>query len=110
MHEFEREGMIDSLRCRRGDSMSYVAPGAEQKWRARDLVDIHWKLTGIETPSVSHNRVMSCIIGHANPNTGRCQVKQKLIAAETGYSPKTVRRAADWWVSQSFLIVQDMGL
>ena len=53
---------------------------------------------------------MSCIIGHANPTTGRCQVKQRLIAAETGYCVKTVRRAVDWWVAHGFLIEQDMGL
>jgi hypothetical protein len=110
MEEYEREGMIDSLRCRRDEPVQYVAPGAEQRWRARDLVDIHWELVGMPTPSPSYNRIMSCIIGHANPTTGRCQVKQKLIAAETGYCVKTVRRVIDWWVAHGFLIEQDMGL
>ena len=110
MEEYEREGMIDSLRCRRDEPVEYVAPGAEQRWRARDLVDIHWELVGVPTPSPSYNRIMSCIIGHANPTTGRCQVKQRLIAAETGYCVKTVRRAVDWWVAHGFLIEQDMGL
>src|SRR5262245_36118913 len=30
---------------------TFVAPGADQKWRARNLVDIYWVLTGIKTPS-----------------------------------------------------------
>ena len=34
----------------------------------------------------------------------------KLIAAETGYCVKTVKRAVDWWVAHGFLIEQDMGL
>jgi hypothetical protein len=110
MEEYEREGMIDSLRCRRDEPVQYVAPGAEQRWRARDLVDIHWELAGMPTPSPSYNRIMSCILGHANPTTGRCQVKQRLIAAETGYCVKTVRRVVDWWVAHGFLIEQDMGL
>jgi hypothetical protein len=111
MEEFEREGMIDTIRCRRdGEPIQYIAPGAERRWRARDLVDIHWKLTGIETPSESYNRIMSCIIGHANPNTGRCQLKRKLIAAETGYSIETVKRVIKWWVSKKFLVVESAGI
>ena len=90
--------------------IAYVAPEGKQKWRARDLVDIHWMLTGIETPSASYNRIMSCIIGHANPVSGRCQLKQKLIAVETGYSVATVKRAITWWVFQKFLRVEATGL
>ena len=85
----------------------YTAPKQDQKWRARDLVDIHWELVGVPTPSPSYNRIMSCIIGHANPTSGRCETK--LIAAETGYCVKTVSRAIDWWVAHGFLI-EDIGL
>src|SRR5262245_15314350 len=49
---------------------TFVAPGADQKWRARNLVDIYWVLTGIKTPSESYNRILSCIIDHANPENG----------------------------------------
>ena len=110
MEEHEREAMIDSERCRRGEPTEFIAPGVEQKWRARDLVDIHWKLTGIEPPAPSYNRILSCIIGHANPTSGRCQIKQKLIGAETGYSRDTVMRATKWWEAKGFLVKQDMGL
>ena len=97
MEDHVRIAMIDSMQCRREEPTQYTAPGTEQKWRARDLIDIHWNLTGIQTPSASYNRVMSCLIGHANPTTGRCQLKQKLIAAETGYSVETVKRVIKWW-------------
>lgn len=109
MEDHERDAMIDSMRCRREEPTEYTAPGVAQRWRARDLVDIHWKLTGIEIPSESYNRRMSCIIGHANPDTGRCQVKQKLLATETGYSVDTVKRAVRWWGAEGFLKKQDMG-
>jgi len=34
------------LREQRGESKAaYVAPKGDQKWRARDLIDIHWELT-----------------------------------------------------------------
>ena len=92
------------------EPVQYTAPGSEQRWRARDLVDIHWNLTGIKTPSESYNRIMSCLLGHANPTTGRCQAKQKLIATETGYSVITVKRAVKWWVEMAFLEVQPLGL
>jgi hypothetical protein len=88
----------------RGESKpEFVAPGAEQKWRARNLVDIHWALTAIKTPSESYNRVLSCIIDHANPHNGLCYPSQSIIAIETGYSVKTVKRAVNWWKEQGFL-------
>ena len=110
---FDHDGAVDveAMREERvGASPQYTAPGAELKWRARDLVDIHWNLTGIKTPSESYNRIMSCIIGHANPNTGCCYPKQRLIAAETGYSRDTVSRAVKWWVANKFLVVESRGI
>jgi DNA-binding MarR family transcriptional regulator len=104
MEDCEREAMILGIQSMREPSpIQYTAPGAEKKWRARDLVDIRWKLVGEDPPSESHNRILSCI-GHANPDNGRCQVKQKLIAAETGYSIDTVKRVAAWWEAKGFLV------
>src|SRR5262245_46948136 len=72
----------------RGESKVEIgAPGADQKWRGRDLIDIHWGLTGIDTPSPSHNRIMSCIISHANPKNGICYPRQSTIAIETASRP-----------------------
>ena len=95
----------------RGESKpEFVAPGAEQKWRARNLVDIHWALTAIKTPSESYNRVLSCIIDHANPHNGLCYPSQSIIAIETGYSVETVKRAIKWWKKQGFLKTESRGL
>ena len=113
MEEHERMAMIDSLMYRReerGESLiQYTAPGAEQRWRARDLLDIHWNLTGIKCPE-SFNRVMSCIVGHVNVNTGACFPKQTTIGIETGCSRSTVRRAVEWWTANRFLKTEDRGL
>jgi hypothetical protein len=111
---FDLEAVIENRefdRQWRGESkVVYVAPKDDQKWRARDLIDIHWGLTKIETPSPSYNRIMSCIIGHANPKDGVCYVRQKLIAIETGYSRDTVKRAVKWWKAQGFLETESRGL
>ena len=95
----------------RGESKpEFVAPGAEQKWRARNLVDFHWKLTAIEIPSESYNSIFSCIIDHANPGDGLCYPSQSIIAIETGYSVDTVQRAIRWWKEQGFLTTESRGL
>jgi hypothetical protein len=113
MEEHERMAMVDSLMYRReegGESpIQYTAPGAEQKWRARDLLDIHWNLTGIKCPE-SFNRIMSCIIGHANPDNGVCFPGQTTIGIETGCSRRTVQRGIDWWTKKKFLTTESRGL
>jgi Helix-turn-helix domain len=107
---FDHEGNFDLERTidERENTVRYVAPGAEQKWRARDLLDIHWEHTGLGCPA-SYNRIMSCIVGHANPNNGVCNPKQAVIAIETGYSDRTVRRAIDWWIEHGFLRTEVRG-
>jgi hypothetical protein len=111
--EFDREATIENrefLRESNGEKPAqYEAPGEEKKWRARDLLDIHWPLTGIECPA-SYNRIMSCIIGHANPKDGVCYPRQSTVAIETGYSLETVKRAIRWWKKQGFLETESRGL
>jgi hypothetical protein len=110
MDDFERETMALSIQSMRGSPITqYTTPGGAQKWRARDLLDIHWNLVGIACP-VSFNRILSCIIGHANPTTGRCDPKQKLIATETGYSRDSVIRAVKWAEAEGFLKSEARGL
>jgi biotin operon repressor len=95
---------------KRGESKpEFVAPGAEKKWRARDLLDIHWNLANIKCPE-SFNRVLSCIIDHANPHNGLCYPSQAIIAIETGVSVDTVKRAIKWWKKQGFLVTESRGL
>jgi Helix-turn-helix domain len=106
--EFDRE--LTALSRSSEDKAAFVAPGAEQKWRARNLVDIHWALVEIETPSASYNRIFACIIDHANPNDGLCYPSQSIIAIETGYSVDTVQRAIRWWKEQGFLKTERRGI
>ena len=111
---YDHEGNIDveaTIEERRfsGNPVQYIAPGADKKWRARDLLDIHWKLMDIKCPE-SFNRIMSCIIGHANPNNGVCNPSQAVVAIETGYTDRTVRRAVDWWTEQAFLRTESRGI
>jgi hypothetical protein len=110
---YQHEAMVETIRWQReerGEITEYAAPGAERKWQARDLLDIHWRLTGIETPSESYNRIMSCLIGHVNPNTGACYPRHTLIEIETGYSKPTVKRAIRWWTEQGFLKTERRGI
>jgi Helix-turn-helix domain len=110
--EFDLEGTIENRKIMdEGKTFAeFIAPGAEQKWRARNLVDIHWALTAIKTPSESYNRVLSCIIDHANPHSGLCYPSQSIIAIETGCSVETVKRAVKWWKKQGFLKTESRGL
>ena len=89
-NDHDQEMMVESIMSQRewnGEQTEYTTPGRDQKWRARDLLDIHWNLTGIKCPE-SFNRIMSCIVGHVNVNTGACFPKQSTIAIETGVSRK----------------------
>ncbi len=79
-----------------------ATPEAGQKWRARDVVDIHWKLLGFDCPP-SVNRVLSCLIGHANPEDGQLNPKQQTVGNETGYSRETVNRSIKWASKEGFL-------
>jgi DNA-binding transcriptional MocR family regulator len=106
--EFDRE--LTALSRSSESKPDFVAPGAEQKWRARNLIDIHWALVEIETPSASYNRIFACIIDHANPEDGLCYPSQSIIAIETGYSIDTVQRAIRWWKEQGFLKTERRGI
>ena len=92
----------------------YTAPKQDQKWRARDLVDIHScghslgiggradAVAQLQPNHVVHHRP-------CEPDNRPLTGETKLIAAETGYCVKTVSRAIDWWVAHGFLI-EDIGL
>jgi hypothetical protein len=109
---FDHDGEIDveATRAEReSEPVQYVPPADKQKLRARNLVDIHWPLAGVDKTPAKYRPVMSCVLNHANPKTGRCQVKQKTIAIETGLSLSTVKRAIKWWERRGFLKVQPVG-
>jgi hypothetical protein len=88
---------------------AYVAPDKDQKWRARNVITIHWKLLGIKVRG-SFIAIMAAVIDHANPKTGRCDASQWLIGRETGYSIKWVRHVLRWWATQTqFLGIEKRG-
>src|SRR5262245_50074772 len=93
LSETNQEKAIEAMRERR--ERKFIAPGAERKMRAWDLVSVHWKLTGpdLQPPAESYNRIMACIIDHANAHSGVCNPGHVAIAIETGYSVETVKRA-----------------
>jgi hypothetical protein len=110
--EFDFEATLENHVGNRDGRVEYITPGAQTKWRARNLVDIHWKLVGAELqpPAETYNRIMSCIIDHANPVNGVCYPKQGILAIETGYSEDTVQRAVKWWVKNKFLVTEGRGI
>jgi hypothetical protein len=94
--EFDLAGTIDERECAGEKPTQYEAP-KDRKWKARNLVTIHWKiLASYECPYPSMVPIFACLIDHANINTGRCDASQKVMAIETGYNVKTVRRVLGW--------------
>ena len=96
MEDFEREGMIDLLRCRREEPTSYEAPETDQKWRSRNVISFHFRHFACKAPP-AYRDVLLCAIDHANPTTGRCDVGQRRIAIECNLSWQTVNEAMGWW-------------
>ena len=114
LYENNQEKAHEAMRERRDwqKAVKFTAPGAERKWRARNLVDIHWRLVGAELqpPAESYNRIMSYIIDHANPYNGSCYPSHATVAVETGYSVETVKRVVRWWAKHKFLETESRGL
>jgi hypothetical protein len=79
----------------------------DRKWKARNLVTIHWNILNYPCPYPSMVHIFACVIDHANINNGRCDASQKVMAIETGYSVKTVRKVLDWLaVNTPFLEIE----
>jgi hypothetical protein len=95
------------LREERGEkSTQYEAP-KERKWKARNVITIHWQLTGIECPYPSMVYIVACVIDHSNINTGRCDASQRVIALETGYGRNWVRKVLKWVADNTpFLVIE----
>jgi hypothetical protein len=100
--EFDVEGTVENRRgMREGgapESVIYTPPKKDQKWRARDLFDIHYNIIAksIGCPYPSLNAIMSGLISHANPKTGRCSVGYETLGIETGYHRNTVAKVLQW--------------
>ena len=96
--EFDLAGTIENRRCRPRvleTPTQYEAP-KDRKWKARNVVTIHWQHLGIECPYPSMVHIFACVIDHSNINNGRCDASQRLIALETGFHRNTVRRVLQW--------------
>lgn len=110
---FDHDGAVDveAMREERGEAPTqYTVPEKDQKWRARNVITIHWLLTGIECPYPSFVHIMACVIDHANPNTGRCDASQRTMAIETGYHRDTVRKVLKWAADNTpFLGIEGRG-
>ena len=96
--EFDLYETIESRRLRPRvleTPTQYEAP-KDRKWKARNVVTIHWQHLGIECPYPSMVHIFACVIDHSNINNGRCDASQRLIALETGFHRDTVRRVLKW--------------
>jgi hypothetical protein len=105
--EFDVEATIELNRMTKTE---YAAPKAEQKWRIKNLIAMHWKLTFMHCPQKSYLRVLYCLIDHANSENGRCDPGVDVMAIETGYSARTVRDAIRWAEDMRMLQVERRGL
>ena len=106
--EFDREATIENRQFG-GRSTQYSAP-KDRKWKARNVVTIHWQLLGIECPYPSMVHIFACVIDHSNINTGRCDVSQQTIALETGYGRNWVRKVLKWVADNTkFLVIEERG-
>jgi hypothetical protein len=96
---FDDDGKVDreltALSRNSDEQTQYDAP-KDRKWKARNLVTIHWNLLNYPCPYPSMVHIFACLIDHANIDKGRCDASQKVMAIETGYNWKTVKRALDW--------------
>ena len=103
MEDYERDGMIDSIRCDREEPTRYRAPETDQKWRARNVISFHFRHFDYKTPP-AYRAVLLCAIDHANPTTGRCDIGQLRIARECNLTRETVNRAMRWWEENTYFL------
>ena len=93
--DYEREGMIDAIRCRRDEPTQYVPPDRGDKILSCYAAGT---IRGRGVPSEQVGSVISTLlwlIKHANPTTGRCDPGVTKLCRETGYSKSSVLRALD---------------
>jgi hypothetical protein len=84
------------LREERGETPTQYEAPKDRKWKARNVITIHWQHLGIECPYPSMVHIFACVVDHSNINNGRCDASQRLIALETGFHRNTVRRVLQW--------------
>jgi hypothetical protein len=106
---FDHEGNFDlaaTIEDRRHfgpDRVEYQAPAEDQKWRARNFIAFHFRWFTYKCPP-AYRDVLLCVIDHANPKNGRCNVRQKIIALECNLRRETVNRALNWWAENTYFL------
>jgi hypothetical protein len=85
MEDYERIGMIDSMQCARDAPTEYVPPPHKTKWRI-------FRAIGMLPIESNDKAVLSLIVDHANPITGRADPGQLRIARLLGLTVRTVKR------------------
>ncbi len=98
---FDETGAVDveairEVRDWRGERTAYTAPETDQKWRARNVISFHFRHFAWKAPSL-YRDVLLCVIDHANPKSGRCDVGQRRIAVECHVRRQAVNEALIWW-------------
>ena len=87
MEEYERIGMIDFLlQCRREEPTEYVPPPRGAKWRI-------FRAIGMLPIETNDKAILSLIVDHANPTTGRADPGQLRIARLLNLHLRTVKRS-----------------
>ena len=86
MEDHERNGMIDSMQCIREEPTEYVPPPRGTKWRI-------FRSIGMLPIESNDKAVLSLIVDHANPTTGRADPGQLRIARLLGLAIRTVKRS-----------------
>ena len=102
---FDSDGTVDveAMREQRVGPTEYTAPLKDQKWRARNVISFHFRHFAWKVQS-AYRDVLLCMIDHANPKTGRCDVGQRRIARECNLRRETVNRAILWWEANTFFL------
>ena len=88
MEDRERDGMINSMRCRREEISPELPenPASLPKWQAKQGLN-RLNLNGAE------HDVMGCLIDRANPTSGLCYPSEEYIAGWIDRPLRTVQRA-----------------
>ena len=86
MEDFEHTGMIDALQCGRDEPTDYVPPPRGVKWRV-------FRAIGMLPIQSNDKAVLTLIVDHANPTTGRADPGQLRIARLLGLTIRTVKRS-----------------
>ena len=61
--ENDHERMVEAIIEKRGRDSDYVPPKDKQRWKARNVIGIHWKRVGIKSPP-TFVPIMLAIIDH----------------------------------------------